>query len=53
MTNDDALNLLRSVLHTVAPEADLDQVDESESMQEAISLQEIWNYIARKIQELF
>ncbi len=41
MTNDDALNLLRSVLHTVAPEADLDEVGEGETLQEALDLDSI------------
>ena len=41
MTDDVALDLLKSVLHTVAPEADLDEVGEGETLQEALDLDSI------------
>lgn len=41
MTDDEALDLLRAVLHEVAPEADLDQVGPEESLQEALDLDSI------------
>ena len=41
MTNDDAIELLRSVLHGVAPEADLGDVGPDESLQEALDLDSI------------
>ena len=41
MTRDEAHDLIRSVLHEVAPEADLDSVGEGETMQEALDLDSI------------
>jgi acyl carrier protein len=41
MTNDEARHLIRSVLHTVAPEADLDEVSPGETLQEALDLDSI------------
>jgi acyl carrier protein len=38
MTADEARALVRSVLHNVAPEADLDDVREGETLQEALDL---------------
>ncbi len=38
MTNDEARQLIRSVLHQVAPEADLDEVGAGETLQEALDL---------------
>ena len=41
MTNDEARQLIRTVLRQVAPEADLDQVGASETLQEALDLDSI------------
>jgi len=41
MTDDDARELIRSVLHEVAPEADLDEVGPGETLQEALDLDSI------------
>lgn len=41
MTNDEARQLIRTVLHQVAPEADLDDVQEGETLQEALDLDSI------------
>jgi acyl carrier protein len=41
MTDDDARDLIRSVLGEVAPEADLDSVGPDETMQEALDLDSI------------
>jgi acyl carrier protein len=41
MTDDDARSLLKTVLHTIAPESDLDDVGEGETMQEALDLDSI------------
>ncbi|HUZ09660.1 MAG TPA: phosphopantetheine-binding protein [Acidimicrobiales bacterium] len=41
MTDDEARQLIRSVLHQVAPEADLDQVGAGETLQEALDLDSI------------
>lgn len=41
MTRDDADHLIRSVLHQIAPEADLDQLDPGESLTEALDLDSI------------
>ncbi|MGD0082424.1 MAG: acyl carrier protein [Acidimicrobiales bacterium] len=41
MTNDDARQLIRSVLRQVAPEADLDDVGAGETLQEALDLDSI------------
>ncbi len=41
MTSDEALVLMRSVLRQVAPEADLDEVGEGETLQEALDLDSI------------
>jgi len=41
MTSDEARALMRSVLHSIAPEADLDQVAEGETLQEALDLDSI------------
>jgi acyl carrier protein len=41
MTNDEALAILRSVLRTVAPEADLNEVGKDETIQEALDLDSI------------
>lgn len=41
MTDDEAMNVLRSVLHTVAPEADLSEVRDGETIQEALDLDSI------------
>lgn len=41
MTDEEALALLRSVLRTVAPEADLADVGADESIQEALELDSI------------
>jgi acyl carrier protein len=41
MTNDEARQLIRSVLHQVAPEADLDEVEEGETIQESLDLDSI------------
>ena len=38
MTNDEARQLIRSVLHQVAPEVDLDDVVAGETLQEALDL---------------
>ena len=38
MTDDDARELVRRVLHQVAPEADLDTVGLDETLQEALDL---------------
>jgi len=38
MTRDDALDIMRDVLHHVAPEADLGEVGPGESMAEALDL---------------
>jgi acyl carrier protein len=38
MTDDDARDLIRTVLGEVAPEADLDSVGPDETMQEALDL---------------
>ena len=38
MTRDDALEIMRDVLHQVAPEADLGEVGPGESMAEALDL---------------
>jgi acyl carrier protein len=38
MTNDEARQLIRTVLRQVAPEADLDQVAPGETLQEALDL---------------
>ena len=38
MTRDDALEIMREVLHQVAPEADLGEVGSGESMAEALDL---------------
>lgn len=41
MTNDEAHQLIRSVLRQVAPEADLEQVGQDETLQEALDLDSI------------
>ncbi len=41
MTDDDARDLIRTVLGEVAPEADLDSVGPDETMQEALDLDSI------------
>jgi len=41
MTSDEARQLIRSVLHEVAPEADMDDVREGENLQEALDLDSI------------
>ena len=41
MTSDEARELMRSVLHPIAPEADLDEVAEGETIQEALDLDSI------------
>ena len=41
MTNEEAHELVRSVLHQVAPEADLDQVGTNETLQESLDLDSI------------
>jgi acyl carrier protein len=41
MTTDEARQLIRTVLHQVAPEADLDDVHEGETLQEALDLDSI------------
>lgn len=41
MTNDEARQLIRVVLHQVAPEADLGDVQEGETLQEALDLDSI------------
>lgn len=41
MTDEQALDLVRSVLHEVAPEADLEQVGLDEPLQEALDLDSI------------
>jgi acyl carrier protein len=41
MTNDEARELMRSVLRLIAPEADLDSVVEGETIQEALELDSI------------
>jgi acyl carrier protein len=38
MTSDDARDLLRRLLHGVAPEVDLDEIDPAEPLQEAAEL---------------
>ena len=38
MTDDEARQLIRSTLHQVAPEADLDEVGAGETLQEALDL---------------
>ena len=41
MTNDEARQLIRSILRQVAPEADLDDVGPDETLQEALDLDSI------------
>jgi len=41
MTSDEARDLMRSVLRPIAPEANLDDVVEGETMQEALDLDSI------------
>jgi len=41
VTDDEARQLIRSVLHEVAPEADLDEVGAGETLQEALDLDSI------------
>ncbi len=41
MTHDEARDVLKAVLRTVAPESDLDDVGEGETMQEALDLDSI------------
>jgi len=41
MTDDEARQLMRSVLNEVAPEADLDAVGAGETLQEALDLDSI------------
>jgi len=41
MTQDEARELIRSVLHQVAPEAELDDVGAEETLQEALDLDSI------------
>ena len=41
MTQDEAHQLIRTVLRQVAPEADLDQVGPDETLQEALDLDSI------------
>ena len=41
MTRDEARELIRAVLHQVAPEADIDDVGPDETMQEALDLDSI------------
>jgi len=41
MTDDEARQLMGSVLHEVAPEADLDAVGAGETLQEALDLDSI------------
>ncbi|HUY22438.1 MAG TPA: phosphopantetheine-binding protein [Acidimicrobiales bacterium] len=41
MTDDEALDVIRTVLHEVAPEADLAQVGPGETLQEALDLDSI------------
>ena len=41
MTNDEARQLISTVLHQVAPEAELDEVQEGETLQEALDLDSI------------
>ncbi len=41
MTRDQAHELIRTVLYQVAPEADLDEVDDGETLQEALDLDSI------------
>lgn len=41
MNTDEARTLVRSVMHQVAPEADLDDVEAGETMQEALDLDSI------------
>lgn len=41
MTNDEARQLIGTVLHQVAPEADLSQVGADETLQEALDLDSI------------
>ncbi|HUZ20254.1 MAG TPA: acyl carrier protein [Acidimicrobiales bacterium] len=48
MTNDEARQLIRTVLRQVAPEADLDDVGGGETLQEALDLDSIdfLNFVA-------
>lgn len=41
MNDDDARTLLRTTLHQIAPEADLDDVGPDETLQEALDLDSI------------
>jgi acyl carrier protein len=41
MTDDEARELVRSILHQVAPEANLDEVAPGEMLQEALDLDSI------------
>lgn len=41
MTTDEARDVIRFVLHQVAPEADIDDVREGETLQEALDLDSI------------
>jgi acyl carrier protein len=41
VNDDQAMDLIRTVLHQVAPEADLDQVGRDEALQEALDLDSI------------
>ena len=41
MTEDEARDLIATVLHEVAPEVDLDDVGEGQTMQEALDLDSI------------
>lgn len=41
MNNDDARELIRTTLHQVAPDADLDQVGPDETLQEGLDLDSI------------
>ena len=41
MTHDDALELVRTAIHEVAPEADLGRIEPDETMQEALDMDSI------------
>jgi len=41
MTRDDALELIKTVLHQVAPEASIDDVGPNETLQEALDMDSI------------
>ncbi|HET9077948.1 MAG TPA: phosphopantetheine-binding protein [Acidimicrobiales bacterium] len=41
MTSDDAVDLVRTVIHEIAPEADLEAVEPGETLQEALDMDSI------------